>query len=197
MIILIIWFPLLLFSFSEGFNRTVPPQTCKVDLQIAGFLQIYSMSSQQRLAQKFSKLDYEKLKASAPESYTFLKDYTPDDVYCIAIPGNSTSIWQISPPSFTNLKEQLNEPDPVELNFFYSLTRESTGLKNEQLSEIVSASKQTLLFNETKSSLYRLLNDEDNVDYVDIKSVYPRFVHARTKGNIIEIESMKESSNNF
>ena len=54
-IILIIWFPLLLFSFSEGFNRIVAPQTCKVDIQLTGFLPFYSMSSQQRLAYKFSK----------------------------------------------------------------------------------------------------------------------------------------------
>ncbi|CAF0761239.1 unnamed protein product, partial [Brachionus calyciflorus] len=193
-IILIIWFPLLLFSVSEGFNRTVPPQACKVDLQISGFLQIYSMSSQQRNAQKYTKQDYEKLKLEIPQAYTFLKDYSPEDIYCISIPGNSTSIWQISPPSFKNLKDQLNEPDPVELNFFYSINRESTGMKNEQLSEMVSASKQTLLYNETKRELYHLLNN-DGVQSVDIKAVYPRFIHARPKGNIIEIESMKNSSN--
>lgn len=151
------------------------------------------MSSQQRLAQKFSQKDFDTLKNIDSGSYSFLKDYTPDDVFCISIPGNSTSIWLISPPSFENLKEQLKEPDPVELNFFYSITRVSTGLKNEQISEIVSASKQSKLFNETKLELYQILNNEYSSGSVKLESVYPRFVHARTKGNLVEIDSIKNS----
>ena len=66
-IILIIWFPLLLFSFSAGFNRTVPPSTCRFDVQLAEFIPIYSMTSQQRMAQVFTQENFDNLKKHAPQ----------------------------------------------------------------------------------------------------------------------------------
>lgn len=85
------------------------------------------MTSQERLITQFTKKQFDSLKQNAPEqSYSFIKDFNPEDVYCISIPGQSTSLWQISPPSFKNLKEQLqNITDlmDVYLEFSYSLTR--------------------------------------------------------------------------
>ena len=92
-IILIIWFPLLLFSFSEGFNKSVPPQSCKIDIELSGFLvchnltsclfvliviylfllkPIYSMTSQQRQAQKYTKQMLDDFKKFAPEVIFYL-----------------------------------------------------------------------------------------------------------------------------
>lgn len=58
---------MLLFSFSAGFNRTVPPSTCKFDVQLAEFIPIYSMTSQQRMAQVFTQENFDDLKKHAPE----------------------------------------------------------------------------------------------------------------------------------
>ena len=82
------------------------------------------MTSQERLITQFTKKQFDSLKQNAPEqSYSFIKDFNPEDVYCISIPGQSTSLWQISPPSFKNLKEQLKDLMDVYLEFSYSLTR--------------------------------------------------------------------------
>ena len=87
-IILIIWFPLLLFSVSEGFSRSVPPTTCRVDIQLGGFLPIYRMTSQPSQAGALSKQELEDLKKNAPnEAYPFIKDFSESDVFCIRIPG--------------------------------------------------------------------------------------------------------------
>lgn len=152
------------------------------------------MTSQQRLAVKFSPENLVEFKKHAPDqAYSFMKDYSPDDIYCISIPGNSTSTWQISPPSISNLKKQLTDPEPVELDFVYALTRESSEEQNEQLSETVTASKQSLLFNETKALIYNTLANASETNSVQIKKVYPRYIHARAKGNLLEIESLKNS----
>jgi hypothetical protein len=73
--------------------------------------------------------------------------------------------------------------------------RESTE-KNEQLSEVVRGSKQFDLENSTKISLLNILNKNNSHkdNSIIITSVYPRFVHARAKGSIIEIEAFKTSS---
>jgi piezo-type mechanosensitive ion channel component 1/2 len=162
-IILIIWFPLLLFSFSEGFNRSVPPSSCSIDIQIGGYLPIYSATSQQRLLTRFTKQNFDDLKKAAPEAYNFLKDYTLDDIYCVDIPGNSTSTWQISPASLANMKLDLASEDEMKLYFLYSITRESSEQQNEVLSEKVSGMRQIDLNNSTLRMIYEvLLNQNTN-----------------------------------
>jgi hypothetical protein len=62
-IIVIIWFPLLLFSVSEGFNRSVPPSSCHISAQLDGFLPIYSMTTKLRESSSFTKENLEDLKS--------------------------------------------------------------------------------------------------------------------------------------
>ena len=53
----------------------------------------------------------------------FLKEYSVDDIYCIEIPGESTSTWQISPPSLKQLKDDLNNRIDLKIDISYFLTR--------------------------------------------------------------------------
>lgn len=57
------------------------------------------------------------------DAYSFLEDFNPSDIYCVSISGNSTSLWEISPPSLYDLKQQLNSTDKMSLDFMYSITR--------------------------------------------------------------------------
>lgn len=125
------------------------------------------MTSTQRLAMRYTKNMFDDFKKYAPEqAYTFLSDFTPDDVYCIAIPGNSTSTWQISPPSLVNLKDQLKDPEPMDVDFVYTLTREPSEQKNEQLSETISAVRQISIMNDTKGLVYNLLVNQSTTNSV-------------------------------
>lgn len=152
------------------------------------------MTSQQRLFQQFTENDFNNLKKASPEeAYGFFKDFKVEDIYCISIPGNSTSLWELSPPSFHNLKEQLKEKDSMKLDFIYEISRESTE-ENEQLSEVVSAMKSSDLNNKTKTDIYNVLNNGTEKS-IYIPKVYPRFSHVRAKGNIVEIEELKSPSN--
>jgi hypothetical protein len=159
-IILIIWFPLLLFSFSDTFTRSVPPATFSANIQFSGFLPLYSMNSQQRLFQEFTEQDYVDLKKNAPdEAKGFFADFRIQDIYCISVPGASTSLWEMSPPSFDTLKYQLNNTAiSLQLDFVYQITRESTEEK-EQLSEAVSAVRSIDIGNKTKSEIFKLLSN--------------------------------------
>ena len=75
--------------------------------------------------ERFTDKNFADLQKNAPEdAYSFLKDYTVDDIYCVSIPGNSTSIWQVSPPSLANIQAQLQNPSTkVSIDFTYSVSR--------------------------------------------------------------------------
>ena len=120
------------------------------------------MSSQQRLFRQFTKDDFKKLKeASPPAAKGFLNDFNIEDIYCISIPGNSTSLWEMSPPSLDNLSYQLEKNESLKLDFIYDLTRESTEEK-EQLSESVSGLRSIDISNTTKLELFNILSGNYN-----------------------------------
>jgi hypothetical protein len=107
--------------------------------------------------------------SNSKEAYSFIKDFTANDLYCISVPGSSTSIWQMSPPSIENLKELLSPngvSHVVSLDFMYTLTREASEEQNEQLSEIVTGSHQIDLNNKTKADIYYILTNSADTVYV-------------------------------
>lgn len=83
------------------------------------------MNSQQRLFQEFTEQDYIELKKNSPEEAKgFFADFRVQDIYCISIPGASTSLWEMSPPSLNTLKDQLgNTSISLQLDFIYQITR--------------------------------------------------------------------------
>ncbi len=130
------------------------------------------MASQKRLFQQFTQEDFNRLKKASPEeAYGFFKDFKIEDIYCISIPGSSTSLWELSPPSMDNLKAQLQQHVPLQLDFIYELTRESTE-ENEQLSEVVTAIKSTNITNSTMDEIYKVLSFTEQKSMYLLKKCY-------------------------
>ena len=91
------------------------------------------------------------------------RDFQAEDVYCMAVPGSSTSLWQISPPNINNLKQLLNDSttdNEINAEFAYSLTRNSSD-QNDQLSETVSGSSQIGLNSATTKLIHDMLTNAD------------------------------------
>ncbi len=87
------------------------------------------------------------------------------------MPGNSTSLWELSPPSFNNLKQLLKNKEDLNLDFSYELTRSAE--QNEQLSEVVGLIKSTVLLNETKEQIYKVINSgKDDDEMLDLKIIF-------------------------
>ncbi|CAC5396646.1 PIEZO1_2 [Mytilus coruscus] len=125
-IIFIIWFPLVIFSFANTVFKVNPPTECTVTMTINGFQPIYKMTVQTEGIRALSSGEYKTLKETFNgnlNAIAFLSAYEPEDVTEIVLNGQSTSLWGISPPSKDELIRQLSSSTKARLEFHATFLR--------------------------------------------------------------------------
>ncbi|CAH1780572.1 unnamed protein product [Owenia fusiformis] len=182
-IIFIIWFPLLLFSFANTVYVPNAPIDVSIQLSIGGFQPLFHMSAQNNFLQQYTPYEFNKLRdtfARDKGAVGFLSSYKPEDTMLAKLNGDSTAVWGVSPPSLEELGETVNpalNPSPVMLDFSIQVTREtkpgvSSATVSNQFSKIMDFS--------TREKLAKMLNMTANSttikEKIEIKDVFPTFL---------------------
>jgi hypothetical protein len=110
-IILVIWFPLALFAFSNTVGEPNLPYDLSVSLRIGPYEPVYVMSAQDSDIFGLSEADWEnflKPYEKDKSALTFLSNYESVDVAAVKLGANSTTIWNISPPDRERLLADLS-----------------------------------------------------------------------------------------
>lgn len=136
-IILIIWFPLLLFALGNTVGRTNNPISCTVELSITGYEPIFRTTALKHQIKQFSEDQWKTLENSVatlgdPVTTSFLTGYDKDDTVIIELSNNSTSVWTISPPSQSALIEELKGSNELKMVLSWSFIRNKEGESSEQ-----------------------------------------------------------------
>ena len=139
LIILIIWFPLLLFSLGNTVGHSLPPQECQIQLSIGGYEPLFTISAQKNNVQQISNAAFENLyRLTKPhaKAQNFLNNYVQSDVVVAMLNGNSTAVWSISPPSQEALRRDLlNMTTRLELKMKLTFFREKNDSDADPVSE--------------------------------------------------------------
>jgi len=125
-IILIIWFPLVLFSMANTVGLRSTPIECTCRLTIAGYQPLFDSTARMGDIQPLSIDEYDELYYTYRISKTalsYIADYTNLDVVKASINGNSASRWQISPPAREYMTINLNSSLPMSLQFEWRFKR--------------------------------------------------------------------------
>ncbi|XP_072051964.1 piezo-type mechanosensitive ion channel component 2-like [Amphiura filiformis] len=127
-IIFIIWFPLILISLSNTATIKNPPSEAHFTLQLGRYEPLFVMRTQEEDLEPISDADWHKLNMKFEEDLearTFISSFRREDVVVITIPGNSSSTWDISPPTKASLYNDLISPtNKVVLKAKYSFGRD-------------------------------------------------------------------------
>ncbi|CAF0897645.1 unnamed protein product [Adineta ricciae] len=208
LLILLIWFPLLFFSFSSSFYQPNPPKEVNVEIKLGGYLPIYQMTAQDIDLKEFksedSRLLREKIDALSASptlkdsANAFLRDFNPDDIRCVNLFATSVDLWKISQPIRDIVVNNLRSDVTVPVRFSYTITRnppnqDSSGdiaavVAGEHIVDI-TASDRTI-----RDALIEMLNgtvDQQISINFTIANLMPRFLHVKPKANPEEIESLK------
>lgn len=201
LILLIIWGPLLLFSMGKNVGESNPPVEFEYQLEFVGFEPILKIRASSRQIQQIDDDQYDQLKSGFPSfiSQTFLGDYKANDVRIIHLFNQSSSIWNISPPSKKNLLTKVYKSgENITLKSSYSLTRrkkESGGFDATMTGtiekDIYIALNSTELANilENPSSLI-----DDQVKRFETPPIFPNFIRVPETGQISIVEALNQSS---
>ncbi|KAL0966951.1 hypothetical protein UPYG_G00302670 [Umbra pygmaea] len=191
LLICIIWFPLLFMSLVKSVVGVVnQPLDVSLSITLAGFQPIFTMSAQQTQLKTVSPHDFHKTFMKSyqfyPDALQWLESYTPEDLIIAELEGSSNSLWTISPPSRTNIKDMLATDKPFPITVAWSIQRNiSLGAK----AEFATGKKVNFLEDETKQELIQLLSG-NRTESVVIKHLFPRYLRAPSDNEAKPIDQL-------
>ncbi|XP_071091757.1 piezo-type mechanosensitive ion channel component 2-like [Haliotis cracherodii] len=179
-IIFIIWFPLVLFSFANTVFEQNPPFESTVTITLGGYQPIFKMTAQQQNIEQLTPTQFNILQSRYSKDRNamgFLSNYEAIDVTKVTLVGKSTSLWGISPPSQADLVTSLQTNKNLKLEFFVSFVREPTGSQSGSISNDFTMS----LDDSVRTQLIGIINGTSN-STVDLFNVFPRFMRLALEG---------------
>ncbi|XP_055550145.1 piezo-type mechanosensitive ion channel component isoform X2 [Wyeomyia smithii] len=190
-IILLIWFPLALFAFSNAVGEPNLPYDVSVSLRIGPYEPVYMMSAQDNNIHGLNDPQWEKFMlpyAKDKTALTFLSNYEPVDVAAVKLGANSTSIWNISPPDKARLLNDLNTTATLTCRFRYTISRKSHSKENPGT---VSEEKSYELEPDdpARAALVKMLSTDTNMT-VSLPYMMPKFLKVKNSGTVRPIHQL-------
>ncbi|CAF3346333.1 unnamed protein product [Rotaria sp. Silwood1] len=209
LLILLIWFPLLFFSFTSSFYQPNPPTEVNVEVKLGGYLPIYQMTAQDTDIRPYTSADYNSLRTSIylptvastieDTAYAFLRDFNPNDIHCVNLFSTSVSLWKISQPIRDIVVNSLRSNATVPVRFSYTITRNPPNQDDsEDITAIVTGENTVNIPEEdqqTRNALIEILNgtfDAQTSTEFTIRNLMPRFLHVKPKAKPEDIDSFKK-----
>ncbi|CAF1290556.1 unnamed protein product, partial [Rotaria sordida] len=208
LLILLIWFPLLFFSFSSSFYQPNPPKEVNVEIKLGPYLPIYQMTAQDIDLVPFTMADLKRLRdrieslnvetTNKDGAYGFLRDFNPDDIRCVNLFATSVDLWEISQPIRDIVVNSLRSNVSVPVRFSYTIRRYLTDQDYSGDLATVVTGEHTIDIKandkDIRHALIDILNgtmDIQTTTNFTIVNLLPRFLHVRPKANPEEILAFK------
>lgn len=206
--ILLIWFPLLFFSFSSTFFQSNPPKEVSVQIKLGGYLPIYQMSGQHLDLQSFTLDDSRRFRDRIDSSNAyptlkdrangFLRDFNSDDIRCVNLFSKNIFFWEISEPIRDIIMNNLRSNVSIPIEYSYTITRNPSNVENSAEMSLVVSGERTwhILPNDTqlRTNLIQILNGSIDIQTkinVTIPNLIPRFLHVRSKAKPDEVDAFR------
>ncbi|XP_055643566.1 piezo-type mechanosensitive ion channel component isoform X1 [Toxorhynchites rutilus septentrionalis] len=194
-IILLIWFPLALFAFSNAVGEPNLPYDVSVSLRIGPYEPVYIMSAQDSNIHGLNDDQWEKFispYAKDKTALTFLSNYEPIDVAAVKLGANSTSIWNISPPDKARLLNDLNTTATLTCRFRYTVSRKSHSKENPGT---VSEEKSYELTpnDPARPILVQMLATDTDIS-VQLPFMMPKFLKVKSSGTLKPIHQLIQAA---
>ncbi|KAL4646317.1 piezo-type mechanosensitive ion channel component 2-like [Arapaima gigas] len=177
-LICIVWFPLLFMSLAKSVaGVTNQPLDVSIQLSIAGYEPLFTMSAQEQNLIPFSQSAYNKLAnqyATHPAAMQFIVNYVAEDVVTAKIKSDASLVWSISPASHLAMIEELAQSSHVYITLRWSLVRNASIAMNAE-----TAGERTVKY-EDKKMIVEIVDmlKGDRAESVVIQSLLPKYLRA-------------------
>ncbi|KAL5279172.1 hypothetical protein ACFFRR_003664 [Megaselia abdita] len=196
MIVVAIWGPLCLFALANAVGISNIPISASVNVRVGSYDPLYQTNTEENI-HTFTPPDYNTFAGvyiGNKHATTFLSNYDSSDIAAVQLPGNSSTVWEISPPDMTRLLDDLSFNKTLTLRFQYTFERK--GGKGDP-GKVIGT--HLFYINETfggREALVNMLQGTSPPDeYIVIPNMLPKFLKLLNTGAMYEVSDLKPAAN--